>query len=53
MPIASLMMPYEKRTALRIGYFYALINELAAMVSVAQKMAEIINTPSMVRMPKI
>ena len=53
MPIASLIIPYENRTAFRIGYFSAFISELAAMVSVAQNMAEIMSTPSMFRIPNI
>ena len=51
--MASFIIPSENRTAFKIGYFYAFISELAAIVSVAQNMADIISTPSIVNMPKI
>ena len=41
---ASFMIPSENRTALRMGNFYALIRLLAAIVSVAQKIADSIKT---------
>ena len=38
--MASLKIPSENNTACNVGYFYGFINELAAIVSVAQNIAE-------------
>lgn len=38
------MMPSENKTECRIGYLSGFISEFAAMVSVAQNIAESINT---------
>lgn len=44
MATASLMMPSPKRTEFKVGYFYAFISDMAATVSVAQRMAASIKT---------
>ena len=44
MAVASLKIPSENSTACNVGYFYGLIKELAAIVSVAQNTADSIKT---------
>ena len=41
---ASLIIPSPKRTEFNVGYFYAFIRDMAATVSVAQRMAASMST---------
>ncbi len=49
---ASLIMPSPKRIEFKMGYFYGLISEIAATVSVAQRTLLIINVYFNVRVSK-